>query len=53
MPVKTDSPIPKEKIFDAMETLLGLEMKGPVQSGTVVVKDICGSGANFVSTRSL
>jgi len=53
IPVKTDSPIPKGKIFDAMKLLDGLEMKGPVKSGTVVVKDICGCGANFVSTRSL
>jgi len=53
IPVKTDSPIPKEKIFDAMKLLEGLEVKGPVRSGTVLVKDICGCGANFVSTRSL
>jgi CxxC motif-containing protein len=53
MPVKTDAPIPKEKIFDAMKLLDGLEVNGPVKSGAVIVKDICGTGANFVSTRSL
>jgi NADPH-dependent 2,4-dienoyl-CoA reductase/sulfur reductase-like enzyme/CxxC motif-containing protein len=53
MPVKTDTPIPKEKIFDAMKLLDGLEMKVPVSGGAVVVKNICGTGANFVSTRSL
>jgi NADPH-dependent 2,4-dienoyl-CoA reductase/sulfur reductase-like enzyme/CxxC motif-containing protein len=53
MPVKTDAPIPKEKIFDAMKLLDGIEVKVPAKSGAVVVKDICGSGANFVSTRSL
>jgi CxxC motif-containing protein len=53
IPVKTDKPIPKEKIFDAMKLLDGLEMNGPVPSGAVVVKDICGCDANFVSTRSL
>jgi CxxC motif-containing protein len=53
MPVKTDAPIPKGKILDAMKLLDGLEMKGPVSGGTVVVKNICGTGANFVSTRSL
>jgi len=53
MPVKTDKPIPKEKIFDAMKLLDGIEVKGPAKNGTVVVKDICGSGANFISTRSL
>ena len=53
MPVKTDTPIPKEKIFEAMKLLDGLEVKDPVKSGSIIVKDICGTGANFVSTRSL
>jgi CxxC motif-containing protein/NADPH-dependent 2,4-dienoyl-CoA reductase/sulfur reductase-like enzyme len=53
LPVKTDAPIPKETIFDAMKLLDGLEMKGPVHSGAVVVENLCGTGANFVSTRSL
>jgi CxxC motif-containing protein len=53
MPVKTDTPIPKEMISDAMKLLDGLEVQGPVKSGTVIVDDICGTGAHFVSTRSL
>ena len=53
MPVKTDQPIPKESIFDAMKLLDNLDIKGPVKAGTIIVKNICGSGANFVSTRSL
>ena len=53
MPVKTDTSIPKKMIFDAMKLLNELEVKGPVQCGAVIVKDICGSGANFISTRSL
>jgi len=53
MPVKTDKPIPKEKIFDAMKLLDNLEMKGPVKNGSVIVKNICGGDSNFVSTRSM
>jgi CxxC motif-containing protein len=53
MPVRTDAPIPKEKIFDAMKLLEGLSLKGTVKSGEKVVKDICGTGANFISTRTL
>ncbi|MCL2127585.1 MAG: DUF1667 domain-containing protein, partial [Treponema sp.] len=52
LPVKTDRPIPKEKIFDIMGLLEGLEVTGPVKNGSVIVEDICGTGANFVSTRS-
>ncbi|MDR0447169.1 MAG: FAD-dependent oxidoreductase [Treponema sp.] len=53
MPVKTDASISKEIIFDAMKLLDGLEIEGPVKNGEIIVKNICGSGANFVSTRSL
>jgi CxxC motif-containing protein len=53
MPVKTDKPIPKEKIFDAMKLLDGIEVKHAFKCGEVVVKDICGTGANFISARTL
>jgi CxxC motif-containing protein/NADPH-dependent 2,4-dienoyl-CoA reductase/sulfur reductase-like enzyme len=53
MPVKTDKTIPKAKIFDAMRLLDGLEVKSPVKLGDVVVKNVCGTEANFVSTRPL
>jgi CxxC motif-containing protein/NADPH-dependent 2,4-dienoyl-CoA reductase/sulfur reductase-like enzyme len=53
MPVKTDKTIPKSKIFEAMKLLDELEMKSPIKLGDVVVSDICGTGANFISTRGL
>ncbi|MCL1928896.1 MAG: DUF1667 domain-containing protein [Treponema sp.] len=53
LPVKTDKPIPKEIIFDAMKLLNGLEVSGPVKSGDIIVKNILGSGVNFVATRSM
>lgn len=52
-PVKTSKPIPKELIFDAMKTLDGLVLDTPVQLGQVVVRDVCGTGADFVACRSL
>jgi CxxC motif-containing protein/thioredoxin reductase len=53
LPVKTDRPIPKEKIFAAMETLNSIEVHAPVQAGTAVVTDVCGTGANFIACRAL
>jgi NADPH-dependent 2,4-dienoyl-CoA reductase/sulfur reductase-like enzyme/CxxC motif-containing protein len=53
MPVKTDQNIPKDKIFAAMKLLDELEIKSPFKAGDVVVPDICGTGANFISTRGL
>jgi CxxC motif-containing protein/NADPH-dependent 2,4-dienoyl-CoA reductase/sulfur reductase-like enzyme len=53
VPVKTDKTIPKGKIFEAMRLLDDLEIEEPVKLGDVIVPNICGTGANFVSTRAL
>jgi CxxC motif-containing protein len=53
LPVKTSQAIPKDKIFDAMKLLDGLSENSVFPLGTPVVKDICGTGADFVSTREL
>lgn len=52
-PVKTDRPIPKSLIFDAMAALDTVELHAPVHIGDLVLENVCGSGANFVVTRNL
>lgn len=52
-PVKTDRPIPKAMIFDAMAALDAVELHAPVRIGDVALENVCGSGANFVVTRNL
>ena len=52
-PVKTNRPIPKGLIFEAMRALDGVELTAPVHTGQVVVKDVCHAGADFVATREL
>ena len=52
-PVKTSAPIPKERIFDVAAALDGITVEAPVRLGQGVVKDVCGTGADFVSTRAL
>jgi CxxC motif-containing protein/NADPH-dependent 2,4-dienoyl-CoA reductase/sulfur reductase-like enzyme len=53
VPVKLDATIAKGKIFDAMHTLDGLTLTAPIKIGDVVVKDVCGTGVNFVACRPL
>lgn len=43
LPVKTDTPIPKEKIFEAMEIINKLRPVLPIAAGDVIIKDIFGS----------
>lgn len=52
-PVKTSRPIPKDKIFDAMKLLDALEVVCPVECGQILLKNILGTGADFVTARSL
>ncbi len=52
-PVKTDRPIPKEKIFEVMAALDSAELTAPVQVGQVVMENVCGTGANIVATRNM
>ncbi|HHW31631.1 MAG TPA: DUF1667 domain-containing protein [Clostridiaceae bacterium] len=52
-PVKTDRPIPKSLIFDAMKLLDGIIIAAPVHAGEKVVQDILGTGANFITTRDI
>jgi len=52
-PVKTSGAIPKHLIFEAMRLLNSVDLTAPVDAGKVVVEDICGTGIQFITTRSL
>lgn len=52
-PVKTSGPIPKSEIFAAVALLDGVTLTAPVQVGQVVVENVCGTGVDFVATRSM
>ena len=51
--VKTNAPLPKELIFKALNLLKGVTVTAPVEIGTPLVKDIFGTGIDFVATRKV
>ena len=51
-PAKTDRPIPKGLIFQAMAAPNRVDLTAPVAPGQVVV-DVRGTEARFVATRAL
>ena len=53
LPVKTNLPIPKSKIFDIMEVLEDITVSAPVRTGDVLVKNILGTGADLVSCKTV
>jgi len=53
LPVRSDAPIPRERIFDCMKALNSVEVEPPVHIGRIIVEDILGTGANIISARSI
>ena len=51
VPCKTDTAIPKEKIFECMEIINKARIKAPVKVGDVLIKDVFGS--NIVATKNV
>jgi len=51
--VKTDAPVPKEKIPDIMRYISRLEVSAPVKRGDIIVRNILGLQANLVATRDV
>ena len=49
--VKTSAPIPKSQIFECLAAIKTVRAKAPVHIGDVLLKDVCGSGADIVATR--
>lgn len=52
-PVRTEEPIPKGMLFEAMELLQKVELTAPVKCGDVVVENILNTGVNVIATRDL
>lgn len=53
LPVKTDKPLPKEKMFDCMELINTLDVQAPVKVGQVLAANILGTDVNIVATKTL
>ena len=51
--VKTKDAIEKSKIFDALDALKGVNVNAPVKIGDVVVKDVLGTGVDFIATKNV
>ena len=52
-PVKTDRPVPREKLLEIMSLLNDVELTSPVTIGQEVITNVCNTGANIIVTRNL
>ena len=53
LPVKSNNPLPKEKIFEAMEVINKTCVKAPIRIGDIVVEHILGLDVNIVATKDI
>lgn len=53
--VKTDAPIPKELIFDAMKEINAVRVPDgrDVAIGDVIISNVCGTGVSVVATSKV
>ena len=49
--VKTNTPIPKENIFDVMKEIRAAKVNAPIKAGDVILSDLFG--ADIVATKSI
>ena len=52
-PVKSKEPIPKEKLFEAMEEVNKLCVSLPIKMNQVIVEDLLGTGIPLIATREI
>jgi len=53
LPVRTSGPIPKGKLFAAMDAIKRIVVTSPVKAGAVVATDFLGMGVDLVACRAL
>lgn len=51
VPVRTDRPIPKSKLIEAMDEIKRLRLHKPVRTGDAIVINFLGLEVNLIATR--
>ncbi len=51
LPVRTSQPIPKTKLFEAMEEINKIIVNKPIKVGDVLVKNFMNLGIDIIATR--
>lgn len=53
MPVRTDKPVPREKLVECMAALRQITLTAPVKCHTVLAADFLGTGADLITCMTL
>ena len=53
LPVRTSAPIPKNQMDAVMERINQIQAEAPIQTGQILCRDICGTGADLIASRTM
>jgi CxxC motif-containing protein len=53
IPVRSDKPLPKERLQEALKEIAITKIKAPIKMGDILLKDILGLEANIIASRDL
>ncbi len=53
LPVRTNSAMPRENLFDCMDYLARVRVEPPLKSGEVIVRNILNTGSDIITTQEL
>ncbi|MFQ5821739.1 MAG: DUF1667 domain-containing protein [Candidatus Heimdallarchaeota archaeon] len=51
--VKSNKPLPKERLFDAMNLLAKIEVEAPIRIGDKIVENLFNTGVDAVATKNI
>ena len=53
IPVRSDKPLPKERLQEALKEIAITEVKAPIKMGEVLIKNVLGLDTNIIASRDL
>jgi len=53
VPVYTEKPVPKPKIFEVLAELRNIELEAPVAVNDVVIENVLDTGINIIASRDM
>lgn len=53
IPVRSNNPLPKERIFDCMDYLSKIKISAPIKMGDILVTNILNLDVNIIASRDL
>ncbi|MDR1397740.1 MAG: DUF1667 domain-containing protein [Desulfarculales bacterium] len=53
LPVISSAEIPKKMLIPCLRTVYGLRVQAPVKEGSVILRDVCGTGVDILAARTI